>query len=90
MRVCCDCASYDNYMLINSYLTFSFCFFAFFYDNLIAIRCTHKHSLLAISLGNGGGQRKTITNLVLDRFFLDQDIFLVVFQKVFLAVYRPS
>ena len=30
-------ASYDNYMLINSSLTFLF--FAFFYDNLIAIRC---------------------------------------------------
>ena len=30
-------ASYDNYMLIYSYLTF--CFFAFFYDNLTAIRC---------------------------------------------------
>ena len=32
-------ASYDNYMLINSHLTF--CFFAFFYDNLIAIRCMY-------------------------------------------------
>ena len=34
-------ASYDNYMLINSYLTFCFLLFAFFYDNLIAIRCTY-------------------------------------------------
>ena len=32
-------ASYDNYMLINSYLTFCFLLFSFFYDNLIAIRC---------------------------------------------------
>ena len=37
-------ASYDNYMLIYSYLTFcfflfAFCFFALFYDNLTAIRC---------------------------------------------------
>ena len=34
-------ASYDNYMLINSYLAFCclFLLFAFFYDNLIAIRC---------------------------------------------------
>ena len=32
-------ASYDNYMLINSYLTFCFLLFAFCYDNLIAIRC---------------------------------------------------
>ena len=30
-------ASYDNYMLIYSYLTF--CLFAFFYENLTAIRC---------------------------------------------------
>ena len=34
-------ASYDNYMLINSYLTFCFLLFAFFDDNLIAIRCIH-------------------------------------------------
>ena len=30
-------ASYDNYMLINLYLTFCFLLFAFFYDNLIQL-----------------------------------------------------
>ena len=30
-------ASYDNYMLINFYLTFCFLLFAFFYDNLIQL-----------------------------------------------------
>ena len=36
--------SYDNYMLINSYLAFGFLLFAFafFYDNVIAIRCMQK------------------------------------------------
>ena len=50
-------ASYDNYMLINSYLTF--CFFAFFYDNLIAIRCIYVFSCLPAmpkeNEGGGGG-----------------------------------
>ena len=32
-------ASYDNYMLINSYLALCFLLLAFFYDNIIAIRC---------------------------------------------------
>ena len=31
-------ASYDNYMPVNSFLAF-----AFFYDNLIAIRCVNAH-----------------------------------------------
>ena len=34
-------ASYDNYMLSNSYLTFCFLLFSFSYDNLIAIWCIH-------------------------------------------------
>ena len=40
-------ASYDNYMLINSYLTFCFLLFAFFYDNLIEIRCILKQWIIS-------------------------------------------